>query len=274
MRYLRISTLVIFAASILFAAWANIQYYGNINTEPPQLQGSTDTLAISVADGEKAIFRGLTAEDAIDGDLTDQIMVSSVSHFIEPATVMVKYVVFDSHNNSASFSRKVFYTDYTAPRFSLSKTPVYTVGKSFDLLSYIQVQDSLDGEISDHVRVISNMVNCFSAGVYPVVLEVSNSCGDTEQVTIWVTYTTKENTALIALRDHIVYVEQGQQLDPYAYISSVTDLQNRPLDQRNLTVQGNPDMETPGAYQITYSYADSTRSGQTTLTVVVTERQA
>ena len=274
MRYLRVAVLVIFAASILFAAWANIQYYSGINTDPPVLTGSTDTLTLSVNDEPNAIFRGLTAHDKIDGDLTDQIIVSSVSHFMEPLSVTVKYVVFDSHNNSASFSRKVCYTDYESPRFSLSKTPVYKVGRSFDLLNYIQVNDCLDGDISDHVRVISNMVNSYSVGVYPVVLEVSNSCGDTAQVTIWVTYTSQENTAIIGLQDHIVYIPQGQQIDPYDYVTSVTDLEGRTLDLHNLSVQGNPDLEKPGDYQLTYTYADGARTGQTTLTVVVTERQA
>ena len=91
-------------------------------------------------------------------------MVASVSHFLEPGTVNVKYVVFDSHNNSATLTRQVRYKDYKAPVFSLEKAPVYKVGKSFDLLDYVRVDDCIDGDISDHIRVISNMVNNDLAG--------------------------------------------------------------------------------------------------------------
>ena len=43
----------------------------------------------------------------LDAYLTDEIMVASMSHFLEPGTVSVKYVVFDSHNNSATLTRRV-----------------------------------------------------------------------------------------------------------------------------------------------------------------------
>ena len=210
MRYLRIFTVIIFAFSLPFAGWANHHYNSNLNTDYPEITSTVELLEISVQDPPEAIYRELRAQDATDGDLTAQIMVASVSHFLEPGTVRVKYVVFDSHNNSVTLSRPVRYTDYTAPVFSLEKSPVYTVGSSFDLIDHIRVEDCIDGDISDHVRVISNMVNNYSVGNYPVVLEVSNSCGDTAQITLWVTYESKESTAVVKLHRYIVYVQQGQ----------------------------------------------------------------
>ena len=191
--------MVLFLFSIVFAFWANYRYYTGVNTDFPTLTCSEEHLQISVNEPPEAIFRGLQASDATDGDLTGQIMVASMSHFLEENTVRVKYVVFDSHNNSATLSRLVHYTDYKAPSFSLEKSPVYTIGSSFDLMDYISVEDCIDGDVSDRIRVISNMVNNYSVGNYPVVLEVSNSCGDTAQITIWVTYLSKENTANVAL---------------------------------------------------------------------------
>ena len=273
MRYLRIVAVIVLVCSLAFAAWANNRYNSSLNTDYPKISNTEETLYISVNDPESAIFRGLSATDATDGDLTDQIMVASVSHFLEPGTVNVKYVVFDSHSHSATLTRKVHYTDYTPPVFSLDKAPVYTLGSSFDLLKHIQVTDCIDGEIRDQIRVISNMVNNFSVGNYPVVLEVSNSCGDTAQITLWVTYLSRANTAVVKLHQYIVYIEQGDSFDPQQWLASVTDRDAVALDPANIEIQGNLDTETPGCYQLVYSYDDGKLSGQSPLTVVVTERQ-
>ena len=157
--------------------------------------------------------------------------------------------------------------------FSLEKAPVYTVGSSFDLIDHIRVEDCIDGDISDHVRVISNMVNNYSVGNYPVVLEVSNSCGDTAQITLWVTYESKESTAIVKLHRYIVYVQQGQQFDPMQWLATVTDQNTTALDAGKIEIQGNLDVNKPGCYQLVYSYHDGTLSGYAPLTVVVTERQ-
>jgi hypothetical protein len=244
-----------------------------LNTDYPAITNSEDTLQISVNDPPETIFKGLSAKDATDGDLTDQIMVASISHFLEPGTVNVKYVVFDAHSNSTTLTRPVHYTDYTSPVFTLEKAPVYTLGSSFDLLKHIQVQDCIDGKISDQIRVISNMVNNFSAGNYPVVLEVSNSCGDTSQITLWVSYESKESTAIVKLHQYIVYVQQGQAFKPKQWLASVTDRNATALDAKKVEIQGNLDVNKPGCYQLGYSYNDGTRSGYAPLTVVVTERQ-
>ena len=273
MRYLQIITAIVFILSLLFAGWANHHYNRNLNTDYPEITSTVELLEISVQDPPEAIYGQLSAHDATDGDLTSQIMVASVSHFLQPGTVRVKYVVFDSHNNSATLTRQVRYTDYTPPVFSLDKAPVYSVGNAFDLLDHIRVQDCIDGDISDNIRVISNMVNNYSVGKYPVVLEVSNSCGETAQITLWVTYESKESTAIVTLHRYIVYVQQGQSFDPAQWLATVTDRNANALDKDKVELLGNLDTSTPGCYQLVYSYQDGTLSGQAPLTVVVTERQ-
>lgn len=274
MRYFRICIVILFVASLIFSGWANYQYNSGRNTDNPVLKSAVGTLELSVNDPPEAIFGGLTATDATDGDLTSRIMVASISHFLEPGTVNVKYVVFDNHNNSAYLSRRVHYTDYESPQFTLDKAPMYMVGSTFDLLDHLQVTDCLDGDISDRVRVISNMVNNYSEGVYPVILEVSNSCGDTAQLNLWVHYTRTEYNVSIQLHQYAVYHPQGEEFDPYRYIASVTGPELTALDPASVQIQGNLDVNTPGIYQLVYSYAEGTQAGKSAITVVVTERQA
>ena len=273
MRYLRIFTAIVFVLSLLLAVWTNYRYNSNLNTDYPEITSTVDLLKISVQDPPEAIYRELRAQDATDGDLTAQIMVASTSHFLEPGTVRIKYVVFDSHNNSATLTRKVHYTDYVPPVFSLEKSPVYTTGSSFDLIDHIRVEDCIDGDISDHIRVISNMVNNYSVGNYPVVLEASNSYGDTAQITLWVTYENKESTAVVKLHRYVVYVQQGETFEPMQWLAAVTDRNTTALDTEKIEVHGNLDVNKPGCYQLAYSYNDGALSGQAPLTVVVTERQ-
>ena len=274
MRYLRICTVIIFVASLLFSGWVNYQYYSAQNTDYPILTNSIDVLEISVQDLPDALFQGLTATDETDGDLTAQIMVASISHFLEPGTANVKYVVFDSHNNAASLSRRVHFTDYQSPRFSLDKTPIYRVGSSFDLLDHLTVTDCIEGDISDRVRVISNMVHNYSEGIYPVLFEVSNSFGDTAQLSVLVHYTSKESNVSIKLHQYVVYLQQGDSFDPHQWIASVTDQNLATLDPGKIEIQGNLDVETPGTYQLVYSYTNGGLTGKTAITVIVTERQA
>lgn len=274
MRYFRLGIIILFVASLIFSGWAQYQYNSGRNTDYPVLKNEVGTLEISVNDPDEAIFWGLTATDGTDGDLTDQIMVASVSHFLEPGLVNVKYVVFDSHNNASSLSRRVRYTDYESPTFALDKAPMYMVGNSFDLLEHLKVTDCLDGDISDRVRIISNMVNNYAEGVYPVILEVSNSCGDTSQLNLWVHYTRTDYNVSIQLHKYVVYHPQGEEFDPYQYIASIADSDLNPLDPTQVQIQGTLDVEKPGIYQLVYSYAEGKLAGKSAITVVITERQA
>lgn len=269
MRYLRLAVICLFVCSLGFFIWANLHHYSSVNMDKPSITSDTELLEVSVSDDPAALLEGLSAQDATDGDLTDQIMVASISHFIEPNVVNVKYVVFDAHHNAATLTRRVCYTDYESPRFSLESPAVFMRGSNFDLLNRIKVEDCIDGDISEQIRVITNMVNIYSAGVYPVSLEVTNSCGDISQLTLWVTVLDQENTASIALRQYIVYAQKGAAFDPYSYITSVTDSTGMNLPKENVLVKGSVDMNTPGTYRLEYSYTDALVTAQTALTVVV-----
>lgn len=274
MRFLKIFSVVFLVLSIIFAGVANLYYYRNKNNDFPIIKTSISELSISVKDDHKALFKGLSASDATDGSLTDKIMIASISHFIEKGTVNVKYVVFDSDNNSATLTRKVKYTDYTSPQFQLLKAPVYVKGENFDLLDYVKVKDCIDGDISKSVRIIENNVSNYSSGIYPITLEVSNSCGDTARIDLKVTYLDNRSTANIKLYKYIVYIKQNESFDPLDRIESITADENISLNENNIDVEGNLDTKTPGDYHLTYKYSDNKYQGQTSITVVVTQEDA
>lgn len=268
MRILRVTAVMLAVASILFCGWATYTYNQKQNHDIPVLTTDVDLLEISVKDKDTALLSGLSAYDKTDGDLTDQIMIASTSHFIEPGVVNVKYVVFDAHNNSTTLTRKVKYTDYQSPRFTLNKAPVYVKGKAFDLMDYIEVEDDLDGEISDHIRTISSAVSNYMTGDFPLTLQVTNSCGDSERIELMVTYLEKEPTVEIQLKEYILYLEEGAAFDPEAQIKYAA-VGGEAIPFEYIAVEGTLDVNTPAFYHLTYKYTDGNHYGQTNLTVVV-----
>ncbi len=272
MRILRLTAILLAAASVVFCGWAQHTYSQKLNRDIPVLNSDVDMLEISVEDEKDALMRGLFAYDQTDGDLTDKIMVASTSHFTEPGVVNVKYVVFDAHNNSATLTRKVKYVDYQSPRFHLEKAPVYIKGERFDLLNHIKVEDDLEGDIAGNIRVLANAVSNYMTGNFPITLQITNAYGDRAQITLMVTYLEKADTTVdIKLKQYILYLQEGATFDPEAQIAHAIAPGNQSIPFENIEVGGTLDVNTPGTYHLTYSYADGNNRGQTNLTVVVGE---
>ena len=270
MRYLRIAVIGIFILSLGVGLWSNYQYKQGKDYTPPIIQCDSEYIELIVSDGDDAIMKGITAYDAVDGDLTDKIMVASTSHFFEQGTFKVRYVVFDSQNNSAMLTRTVHYMDYVAPQFSLSQPLVYTRGDDIHYLDYVTVYDVLDGDITDRIKVKSSYVSSYTADIYPVLLEVSNSYGDTVQVELnVVVQEANANTVDIVLEQYLVYIKQGEQFNANEYILSVKNSNGTILNKDNVNILGKVDTNEAGCYQLAYNYSDGSVQGWAYMTVVV-----
>lgn len=275
MRILRVFAVVAFVACLAWNLWANAQYNKDQNSEGPKLKCESDYLEVSIADGEAALMQGITAADAQDGDLTDQVLVASSSYFLEPGVFDVNYVVFDSHRNSATLTRRVCYTDYTSPEFQLSMPLVFQVGQNIRYLNYVTATDVLDGDITDKIKVKASSVSNYTAGTYPVLLEVTNSHGDTTEIELNIVVL--ESRAVgpkITLKSYTHYMTAGEEFDPYPFIQGVTDGFGNPMDRSAVSVLGMVDTQTPGCYQLIFSATDAAGEGRSYLTVVVTEEVA
>lgn len=272
MRYLRVLAVLVFAACLAANIWATVRYNSKNNTEGPTIQSQSDTLDLSVSDGQDALLQGLTASDPQDGDLTGKILVASSSYFVEPGVFNVDYVVFDSHRNSAVYTRRVSYSDYTAPRFSVSQPLVFVRGENIRYLNYVTAEDCLDGDLTEQIKVKASNVSNYTAGTYPVLLEVTNSHGDRQEVELNVVVLESRATGpKIVLTEYLSYVTTGSRFDPYQLIQSVTDTAGGSVDRSQVSVLGSVDTETPGSYQLIFAYDDGKAEGRTYMTVVVAE---
>lgn len=275
MRFLRIAAVAVFIAAVAFNLWATAQYKSQQDVKPPVIACPEDTLELTVDQGVAQLSKGLTATDDQDGDLTDKILVASTSHFLDKGTLKVSYVVFDASHNAGKATRKVTFTDYESPKFSLRQPLVYYRGQNIRFLDYITATDCLDGDITDKIKVVASDVSNYTPGVYPVLLEVSNSFGDRAQIELMVVVRPENSKGPeIALKEYITYIKAGDSFDPHSLISSVRAYgTGASISASEVAVLGTVDTETPGCYPLIYSCQQDGFEGTAYLTVVVTDRE-
>ena len=252
----------------------------------PVITFDSKVVETTIAEADVNILKGVTAYDTEDGDVTDSILVESISKFTSPGRSIVTYVAFDSSNHISSATRELVYTDYEAPKISLHAPLRYVYSSSLNITKDISAYDSIDGDVSDRIKYsfVDGNDNLAQVGKHPVVLTVSNSRGDVTSLEVAVeiyteTYLEKLNTPQIHLNEYLIYVEKGEQVDFDSYIKYIMlgdeTLRASELANTGLTVEidkNDFDVTVPGVYSVTYSMeTPSGYRGLTDLVVVVEE---
>lgn len=235
----------------------------------PTISCGTETLEISVRDDRSVLLAGVTARDEQDGDLTDQILIQGISKFITDSTARITYLVFDSDGNMATTSRYIRYVDYTSPVFDISTPLIYSTSESIALLDRIQASDSIDGDITDSIRV-SNLIATSDAEIYSVTVKVTNSMGDTVAVELPIIL--ESNSASrpdVYLTDYLVYLNSGSAFSARSYLKSVELPTGEAGRLSDVQITGLVDTKKPGTYLVYYRYYLDTMVGTAVLTVVV-----
>lgn len=271
MRFLRIGAVLMFIVCLVINIMSNTRYRARQDVNAPVIESTTDHLELTVAQGKEGLTQGLTAADKEDGDLTGKILVAATSNFTDKGTLRVRYVVFDKGHNCGQYEREVTFTDYESPRFFLTQPLVFYRGQNTPYLSYIRATDSLDGDITGQIKVLSADISNYTAGVYPVMLEVGNSYGDRVQIQLSVVIQDPSSRAPeITLKQYVVYIKQGERFEPASWVQSVRAFgtgESIPTDQ--VTILGSVDTDTPGCYQLAYSCVQDGQEGRAYLSVVV-----
>ncbi len=265
-------TLVLFSVMLVaFIVFSIAERFRTDNTLP-EISIETETLEISVKDKEEALLKGVTAFDAKDGDITDKILVESVSKFIKPGVCTVTYAVADGDRHVSKATRTVKYTDYTTPEFYMKRALVYGVDEALDIRSAVGAKDCIDGDISDKVTIVATDYVQNTAGVFTVSLQVSNSMGDTIYLDVTVHVEGNETMAPeIQLKKTLIYVKKGEKPVFEDYIGDVT-INGVLVKNVEVLISTNFDSDTPGTYNVHYYIStDEGYEGHSILTVVVEE---
>lgn len=286
MRRIRLAVVGIFVLSLIAFIVFNIVNRVTTDSTPPVITSESDTVTVSVAAEESELFAGLTAADDEDGDLTGEIMISSMSNFTEPGKRTVSYVVFDASNNASTLTRNLEYTDYTAPQIKLTQPLRYSLNEMEDasLTENMSVQDCLDGDITQQIRATFNDGSYIAmAGEYGITVQVSNSAGDTCSVPLTVTVTDPAEESgkyYPMLSDYIVYAPVGGYVDLTSLLIGLENSSTQylfadanpsaPGGIESVAIGGAVDYNTPGTYTVDYQFTSASgATGTTKLAVVV-----
>ena len=225
MRRLRTLSITLFIASLILFG---INYYRKSIYEDrtgPVFQIEDNIIEVSVKDDEKALLKGLTATDAADGDVTDSVIVESISPFTGTGRRIVNYAAFDSDNHVTHAKRELAYTDYRASQFHLSK-PLSFAMNATNLLDGITVDDCIDGDLTKSVKLMSDEeIDTSHVGEYSARLKVTNSAGGVSYLPVTIEIydaSVQYRRPQLKLTDNVVYIEKGEYFDEKDYLSSIT----------------------------------------------------
>ena len=286
MRRIRLAVVGIFVLSLIAFIVFNIVNRVTTDSTPPVITSESDSVTVSVAAEESELLAGLTATDDEDGDLTGEIMISSMSNFTEPGKRTISYVVFDASNNASTLTRNLEYTDYTAPQIKLTQPLRYGLNEMEDasLTENMSVQDCLDGDITQQIRATFNDGSYIAmAGEYGITVQVSNSAGDTCSVPLTVTVTDPAEEIgkyYPMLSDYIVYAPVGGYVDLTSLLIGLENSSTQylfadanpsaPGGIESVAIGGAVDYNTPGTYTVDYQFTSASgATGTTKLAVVV-----
>lgn len=276
MRNLQVTIIAIFLViSVVFCA---VFAYNHLmlDREAPLIVCDGQPLYVSVNASDRDLCAGLTASDDVDGDLTDRIIVRKVSQLVSSSAAMVSYVVFDSSSNICTYSRYVHYTDYRTPVFSLTQPLVYNAGSTVTLADCLFATDSLDGDISDRIRVDHSNLSNTVEGEYPMRVTVTNRMGDTSSVDLRVLIQNVTSLhPVIHLSDYLIYHPLGTELSEEAlrdYILMVRQSKGgAEIDADRVDILSEIDPTQRGSYHVYYSYTNDQNLSYTVVLTVVIE---
>ena len=287
---LRIAVCVLFVLTTVLFTLSYLRARALSRDRYPEIFFDTDRITVSLAPTEEELLSGVSASDAEDGDLTGRVIVESISHFITPGVSNVTYAVCDSQNHVTTATRRIVYTDYTPPRFTMSDDLVFSVNEQANPFRCIGATDVIDGNISDRIKITAeNGFQSGTAGVYPITVQVTNSKGDVASLQLSVTI---ENTSLyaprITLKNYLMYITVGDTVDLRDNLRAVESVTENAEDdveteeetaaamealRERVRIETDFDRNTPGVYQVDYRFTDAfDREAHAVLTIVVEER--
>ena len=252
--------------------------YNQLDSSYPEITFEQDILEVSVTATEEELLAGVQAIDKKDGDVTDSIIIESMSNLLEGNQRIVTYAAFDGDNHVGKAERRIQYTDYTPVRFSLSKPIVASSGLEWsELLSPLQVIDCVDGDISDRIVILKSSVVSMTSEyiISNYSVQVTNSCGEVAELKLPVktslSGTSSNNTYLeITLSEYLTYTSLGSTLDLSSFITGVS-YRGEAVAASDVTISTDLDTSKAGVYTATYSLTRDEATATCDLIIVVEE---
>lgn len=270
MRILRGVVLVLFIATFAAFAFVFVREKMTNDTTIPEIKVEGDIIEVSLQATDEELLKGISAFDEKDGDLTEEIIIESVSRFIEPGISRVTYAVCDNDNNIATATRKIKYKGYKSPEFDLTESLCYSVYETPKLKKAVTVKDSILGDITADLILTSEDYTKSVAGVFTINARVTTAKGDTASLDIPLIVEDRSEAAPeIELKDYLIYAEKGKKIDFEKYLVKATDIEERDITD-DVEIETKINMKKEGTYLVHYYVEDKNdNKGHSILVVVV-----
>lgn len=272
MKPMRIIVLIAF----FFISIASLAVYVNerLNDDPtvPAIKIEEEIIDVSLKATDEELLKGVTAHDEKDGDLTDRIIIESISKFTEKGVSKVTYAVCDSDNNVAKATRQIKFKDYQSPKFKVSGNLCFSLYENIDIREIITVNDSIEGNITGKIIITSDDYSSSNAGAYSLNASVVNKKGDSAEIVLPLIIEDRPiSVPKIELKEYLVYAQKGKNIDFRTYLVDALDSQGVSLKE-SVTVESNVDFNKPGTYHVHFYATDvGGLRGHSVLTVIVGE---
>ena len=267
MRILRIGISVLAVICIALAVWFG--YRESKTKTPPVLTCRHDIIEAPVDVTDERLLDYVVATDDKDGDISDKIVIQRKTYFVEKGTTLVTFSVADSDNNVAKLTKKLKFTNYEAPKIQLKTDLIIHHGDSSDISKCFTATDVHDGDITSRLKLISADYSYLINGSYDVNCKVSNSFGDTRDITIKAIVTDKEyKNARILLSDYLVYAKSLSEIDPMSYVTEVSNADGYNFGLEDVVVR-DAEKTADNVYNIFYAVMNGDKVETVTRLIVV-----
>lgn len=272
MKLMRIIISILFVITAVAALIVFIGEKASVDKTIPQIKVEGEMIEVSLSAPNEELLQGVSAYDEKDGDLTGNLIVESVSGFIEKGVSKVTYAVCDSNNNVAKATRKIRFRDYQSPRFKVKDNLCFSLYEHIDIRKFVEAEDGIDGDLTNSIIITSEKYSSTNAGMYVLDATVTNSKGDTSTIHLPLIVEDRPiSVPKIELKEYLVYLRTGETADFGTYIVDALDSQKNSL-KGSVTVESNVDFNKAGTYHVHYYVTDSNNlRGHSVLTVIVGE---
>lgn len=276
MKIVKYAIITLFVVSIAVYTWNWHNNKKNADSTIPVIEIGKEQIDVSVKNMDEDLLKDVVAKDDKDGDITEKIVVESISKFIdkEKKICKVTYAVSDSDHHVVKASRNIRLTDYRPPRFVLKQSLCFETGSEMSVKDIIGAEDVIDGDISKKVKILSKEISTNISGDNTITAQVTNSLGDT--VTLKSVVVIKQENNLspeITLTKNIEYLKTGDEFNPEEYVKEAKDNQGNRIATREVEVSSSSvKTRKPGCYLVEYRVTDQDdNEGFAYLTVMVEE---
>lgn len=270
MKLLRIGILTLFVVVSVIFGYMYVDETINDDKTIPVISIDKNMIEVSLNADEEELLQGVTAYDEKDKDITDKVIVESVSKFIDDGVCKVTYAVCDNDNHVAKKTRKIKYKNYVSPRFEVLESTCYSIYERINLSNVIKATDCIDGDITKQVIITSENYTKSVPGVFSVTATVTNKNGDVSTVVLPLIVEDRSLSApVIELKDYLIYIKPGTKVDFEEMIVSATDAEDEDLKD-SVRIESDINFKKEGTYTVHYYVTDDNDlQGHTVLSVIV-----